>query len=626
MCGIVGIYSKSPVSNRGLLVRMRDTMRHRGPDDAGEWFSQDGRVGLAHRRLSIIDLSAGGHQPMKDSAGGFIITFNGEIYNYQELRRELKANGHSFHTESDTEVLLESYRAWGSDCLSHLNGMFAFCIYDIKKQRLFLARDRAGEKPLFYTHQGGFFAFASELKALMAFPSFPRIIDLTALSFYFTYGYIPGDYCILQGFHKLPPGHAMSFTLPTSTLKIWKYWALPESKSSNNINIEELSEELESLLEDSVRRQLVADVPVGILLSGGVDSSLITAMAARVSDKPVKTFTVVFPGQNSFNEAPHAEIVARHFGTEHRELVAESASVSLLPELARQYDEPIADSSLIPTYLVSKLIRQSATVALGGDGGDELFGGYLSYNWIFKQEVARRYMPEGIRKMFSGLTMSYLPHGVRGRNFLLALDSALPQAYSKMNIFFDRRLRSKIIKPFQEGSDRNLGIPEEHKVNLCEYIRGLPGMVMALDFKTYLPDDILVKVDRASMLNSLEVRAPILDYRIIEFAFSRIPNSLKANIRKRKILLRHFAKKILPAQLNLERKQGFCIPLKIWFKSEFGEFIKNILCETDSSLFNRSEMLKLINNQNLGLLNSERLFALTFFELWRREYKATIPY
>ncbi len=600
-------------------------MAHRGPDDAGLWWSPDGCLGLAHRRLSIIDLSPAGHQPMTDQTGRLHIVFNGEIYNYQDLRRELRAKGHSFRTESDTEVLLEAYRAWGNECLDHLNGMFAFCIYDIKEQRLFLARDRAGEKPLFYTHQNGIFAFASELKALMACPGLSRTIDLKALGFYFTYGYIPGEHCILKGVHKLSPAHAMSFDLSSRTERIWQYWKLPEPQVRNNSNIEDLSNELELLLEDSVKRQLVADVPVGILLSGGVDSSLITAMAARVSGKPVKTFTVVFPGHGSYNEGPYAKLVAKYFGTQHTEFVAESKDVNLLPELARQYDEPLCDSSMIPTYLVSKLIRQNAKVALGGDGGDELFGGYVSHNWIFKQETARRYIPEGLRNMFSWATQRLLPHGVRGRNFLLSLRSDLSTALSKTGVFFDSSLINKMIIPLREDTANKIKEVEKYKLDLCQAVRGLPGMAMALDFKTYLPDDILVKVDRASMLNSLEIRAPMLDYRIIEFAFSRVPNALMANVTERKILLKHLAKRLLPPQLDLNRKQGFSIPLKAWFKGEVGKYMKEVLSDADPRLFNQSEVRKLINNQSRGFINAERLFALTIFELWRREYKAEIP-
>ena len=625
MCGIVGeAYQKGQCSPERLRV-MRDSMTHRGPDDAGEWYSSDFRVGLAHRRLSIIDITQGGHQPMVDSSKQFVITFNGEIYNYQDLRCELRAKGHNFHTESDTEVILESYRAWNTDCLNHFNGMFAFCIYDVKKRQFFLARDRVGEKPLFYTKKLGIFAFASELKALMQHPELPRTVNLAALEAYFTYGYISGEDCILEGVHKLPPAHALSFDVSTSELKVWRYWEVPQPQIKQNTDIVDFSDKLELLLEDSVRRQLVAaDVPVGILLSGGIDSSLITAMAARVSGKPVKTFTVTFPGHALHNEGPYAKIVSEHFGTQHTELVAEPISSNLLTDIVRQYDEPICDSSMIPTFLVSKLICQHAKVALGGDGGDELFGGYPSCNRIFQHEFARKYMPAYFRQMVSWLAQRCVPHGIFGRNFLLGLYSDLPHACSQMGILFDRNFRSKLIISLDKKLKSKLGSPELQKSKLCSPAFGLPGMVMVMDFMTYLPEDILVKVDRASMLNSLEIRSPMLDYKIVEFAFSQVPNVLRANRVDRKILLKHFAKRVLPSRLDLNRKRGFSIPLKSWLKAGFGGFVKEVLNEVDSGVFNQSEIRKLLRNQDKGFLNTERIFALTIFEMWRQEYKVTI--
>jgi asparagine synthase (glutamine-hydrolysing) len=603
---------------------MRDTLIHRGPDDAGEWYSSDLRVGLAHRRLSIIDLTQGGHQPMIDTTGQLVITFNGEIYNYQDLRNELKEKGHKFHTESDTEVILEAYRAWGTDCVRYLNGMFALCIYDTKKQLIFLARDRAGEKPLFYSQSSGGFAFASELKALMKNPELSRNVNLRALESYFTYGYIIGENCILEGVRKLPPAHALTYDLSARKIKVWRYWQIPQPENNNCGCIEELSNKLESLLEDSVRRQLIADVPIGILLSGGVDSSLITAIAARVSSKPVKTFTVAFPESTAHNEAPYAKIVANHFGTQHTELTAEPISPNLLLELVRQYDEPIFDSSMIPTYLVSRLIRQHATVALGGDGGDELFGGYPSYNWIFKQEIARKYVPTLLRGKISALTKKIVPPGVRGRNFLLGLEGDLAQACSQMGVLFDKRMRFKLIEPLRQMQKAESGESEKQKIKFCNSFHGLPGIVMAMDFMTYLPEDILVKVDRASMLNSLEIRAPMLDYRIIEFAFSQVPNVLRVNNSEKKILLKHIARRILPSQLDINRKQGFSIPMKQWLNGKFGDSIREVLINADSNIYNKSEIKKIINNQNRGFVNTDRIFALTVFEMWRKEYKVSL--
>lgn len=534
MCGFVGIASKVPLQRVDQLLTMRDTMIHRGPDDAGVFLSQDGRIGLAHRRLAIIDLSPGGHQPMTDIAGEIVIVFNGEIYNYRELRRELEDRGHRFRTVSDTEVLIEAYRAWGEDCLAHLNGMFSFCLCDQKNQRLFLARDRAGEKPLFYEYGNGRFVFASELKALMADPEQPRRLDLNGLEFYLTYGHIPGSYCILKDVHKLPPAHAMTVDFNLSELRVWQYWHVPPPCLDHAVSTDLLLEELEEVLRDTVKRQLVADVQVGVLLSGGVDSSLVTALAASTSSKPLRTFTIAFPGYGPYDEGPYARIVADHFGTEHNELVAKPASIELLPTLAKQYDEPMCDSSMVPTYLLSRLIRQHCTVAVGGDGGDELFGGYYNYEWLLYQDLIRRFVPRSFRQAVKAAALR-LPVGFRGRNGLLGLGGGLADAMAASGLFFDARTRQCLLNPLKEKRDL-ITIPEAYKAGLCDLKREVPGFGMVADFRMYLPDDILVKVDRASMLNSLEVRAPLLDYRIIEFAFGRVPNHLRVTTKGRKIL------------------------------------------------------------------------------------------
>jgi len=619
MCGIVGIGFQSPVCNKNLLKVQCDTMRHRGPDDAGEWWSPDGRVGLAQRRLAIIDLSPGGHQPMLDASRQLCITFNGEIYNYQELRRELEARGHRFHTASDTEVLLEAYRAWGTDCIKHLNGMFAMAIYDISKGRLFIARDRAGEKPLFYSHTNGCLVFASELKALMADPTFPRVLDRESLEYYLAYGYVPGDNCILKGVHKLPPAHALTYDLNADQVRIWRYWQLPDPPTSQTLSEPELLEELDRLLLDSVRLRMIADVPVGILLSGGIDSSLITAMAARVSSKPVKTFTISFPGHGAYDEAPYARLVAQHFGTEHVEMAAEPATVELLPHLARQYDEPMADSSMIPTYLVSRLIRQHATVALGGDGGDELFGGYPHYSWVQWQERVRGFIPRPLRRAVGAGAAQWLPPGLKGRNYLIGFTADLAQSLAHVNVYFDAATRRRLLAPMRLNGHS----VETYKEDLCSPTYSPLQQAARLDFQTTMVDAYLVKVDRASMLTSLEVRVPWLDHRLVELAFGRVPDSLKATERERKILPRRLAERLLPRELDLKRKQGFSMPLDAWFKGEWGKYVEDVLRQADPNLFDQSVIQRLIADQRRGYANTARLFALTLFELWRREYKVT---
>jgi asparagine synthase (glutamine-hydrolysing) len=618
VCGIVGIAGNVRVARESLLA-MRDAMHHRGPDDEGVWWSADGRVGLGHRRLSIIDLSKAGHQPMAAADGALQIVFNGEIYNYQELRADLRTLGHQFTTATDTEVILQAYAAWGTECLSRLNGMFAFALYDDDKKRLLLARDAAGEKPLFYRHDAGALTFASEIKGLFADPSCPRVLDVEALDFYLAFGYVPGERCLLHGIHKLPQGHALTFDLSTGAIRRWPYWSLPLF-SPSTASDEELVGELERLLSDSVRLRLIADVPVGIMLSGGVDSSLVAAMAAGVSSRRIKTFTISFPGHGTFDEAPYARAVANHFGTEHVELEAEPASVDLLPELARQYDEPIADSSMVPTYLVSKLIRREATVALGGDGGDELFAGYFQHSWVQQQGRLGDWIPRPAQRAVRAAVAQLLPVGTKGRNYLLGLTASNPYNIVQFNVMFDADARRRLLAPLG-AQGLTPGAPEAYKAALCRDRATPLQQSTALDFRTYLVDDILTKVDRASMLCSLEVRAPFLDVRLIDFAFARVPDRLRATARERKILARRLAARVLPSDLDLTRKQGFALPLASWFKGDWGRFMEGVLTSTEAKLFDRQVVRHLLNGQRAGLSNTHRLFALTMIELWRREYR-----
>lgn len=619
MCGIVGIVSNSPQAQRAWLAIGRDAMTHRGPDDAGEWWSGDGRVGLAQRRLAIIDLSPAGHQPMHDASGTFSIVFNGEIYNFADLRKELIIKGHDFRSHSDTEVILAAYREWGTDCISRFNGMFAFALFDAGQQTVFLARDRAGEKPLFYHQANGVLRFASELKALLADPALARRIDPEALDCYLAMGYVPGDRCMLQGFHKLPPAHALLFDLQTGQAKIWRYWQLPEFvASSRSVDEAALLDELEALLEDAVRRQMVADVPVGVLLSGGVDSSLITAMAVRASSQ-VQTFTIGFPGHAKLDETEHARLIARHFGTRHTELMAADAAADLLPRLARQFDEPMVDSSMIPTFLVSQLVRQHCTVALGGDGGDELFGGYGHYSrlqWIQKKLGA---IPGPLRNGIALAAEKLLPVGVKGRNWLQGLGGELEKGLPLIAAYFDVTTRGRLLAA-QSGWHAQA---EDVLLSRLPVHPDLLQRATRMDFSNYLAEDILVKVDRASMLNSLELRAPLLDYRLIEFAFGKVPSHLKATAQDKKILLKRLTARVLPAEFDRQRKQGFSIPLGEWlkggaFRALFNEVLRDPECSFDAGTVD-----SLLRGQDQGRSNSERLFALVLFELWRREYGVT---
>jgi asparagine synthase (glutamine-hydrolysing) len=621
MCGIVGVAGDVHVDG-DRLAAMRDALRHRGPDDQGVWWSADGRVGLGHRRLAIIDLSAAGRQPMSDGSGQLQIVFNGEMYNYQALRRELEERGHRFRTATDTEVILAAYLEWDTACLDRLNGMFALAVYDHRRRRVLLARDVAGEKPLYYRLSGRTLVFGSEIKALLADPACPRRLDPAALDAYLAFGYVPGDRSMLAGIAKLPQGHALTFDTATGASQSWAYWRLPAPTTEMADDVA-LLDEYERLLADSVRLRLIADVPVGVMLSGGVDSSLVVAMAARASSRRVKTFNISFPGYGAYDEAPYARAVARHFDTEHVELAAEPATVDLLPELARQYDDPIADSSMVPTFLVSRLIRREATVALGGDGGDELFGGYFQHSWVQQQARVGGWLPAPARRLGAVVGRS-VPVGTRGRNYLLGLTAEPPFNIAQFNVLFDVHARRQLLGPLAAAGPAR-GAPETYKAELCADRPTPLQQATALDFRTYLVDDILAKVDRASMLCSLEVRAPFLDPRIIELAFARVPDRLRATATERKVLSRRLGERVLPAGLDLARKQGFSLPLDRWFKGDWGRFMEDVLTAPRADLFDRRVVQQLLRGQRLGMRNIHRLYALTMIELWRREYRVELP-
>jgi asparagine synthase (glutamine-hydrolysing) len=619
MCGITGVASRAPVDEPGQrrLERQRDCLVHRGPDDAGVWWSEDARVGLGHRRLSIIDLSQLGHQPMTSSDGQVVLVLNGELYNFRDLRSTLESRGHAFRSASDTEVLLAAYLEWGNDCLSRLDGMFAFAIYDHRHRRLLLARDRAGEKPLFYHVDGQRLVFGSELKSLLLDPAVPRRVDRVALDHYLAYGFVPQRHCMLEGVAKVAQGEAVVFDVPSGEVRRWRYWNLPLPNSADQRSDRELVDELEVLLEGAVGRQLVADVPVGILLSGGIDSSLVVAMAARRMDT-VHTFTVSFPGHAGHDEAPYARLVADHFGTRHTELVAEPTSLELLPTLARQFDEPIADSSMIPTYLVSRLIRRHATVALGGDGGDELFGGYLHHVWIQREARRRRRVPIAIRRAIGLGARHLLPAHARGRNYLSDFDRPSAAATAHVNLYFDADWRRALIASTGRA-------PERLRNEVGAERESILQQITANDFQSYMVDDVLTKVDRASMLASLEVRAPWLDRSIIEFAFSRVPDRLRATESERKILPRMLARRVLPPALDLDRKQGFSIPLDKWMSDAWGDYAQTVLLDSPDSPFRRDAVRSLFDLHRRGTGQEHRIFALMMFELWRREYGIAAP-
>lgn len=620
MCGIVGIVDFQGIEKR-LLIRMRDSMVHRGPDDAGIWINNEQIVGLAHRRLSIIDLSKAGRQPISDNEGKIWITYNGEIYNFHAIRNELESFGFVFKTRTDTEIIINAYKKWGTDCLQKFNGMFAFAIYDDRNKTFFLARDRVGKKPLYYAVYDKKFTFASEIKALLRDSSLPREIDLKALNYYLTFGYIGGDMSIFQYIRKLPPAHAMIYEISTKKQKIWNYWNV-QLLIKENRSEDELLEELEALLEDSVRLRMISDVPLGAFLSGGIDSSIVVAMMSKVSNDAVKTFSIGFE-ENKYNELPFAKIVADHFKTQHHEIIIKPDAFAIMPELVKQFDEPFADSSMIPTYYVSKVTREYVTVALSGDGGDELFGGYTHYLGTLGNYYIAKFVPSLLRKAFA-VSAEILPEKTKGKRQLLRLKYNGYGAYIDRvtHLYFKERYRKNLLSnDILISLKENFFLPEDSRKDyFINKDRDFINCLCLSDFKTYLPDDILVKVDRASMLVSLEVRAPILDYRIAEFSMRLVSGGLKVRKTTLKYLLKRLARKILPQNLNINRKRGFTIPISEWFRGELYPHIRDILLNSNNHFFKKHYIEKLLEEHRNGINHSGRLYTLLVFCLWEEEY------
>jgi asparagine synthase (glutamine-hydrolysing) len=621
MCGIVGYAGRPGALAANLLAAMRDTISHRGPDASGIWSASDGCVVLGHRRLAILDLSDAGAQPMENSRGTATIVFNGEIYNHEELRRELAGGGARFNGRSDTEVLLAAYDAWGERCVEKLRGMFAFAIYDHARRVLFMARDRAGEKPLYWAlHRGGL-VFASELKALMADPEFPRRLSPEGLAYYLSFGYVPGDKCILEGVHKLIPAHCLSWPLAGGSPKITRYWDIPSTRPNETSSAEELTDELQRLLTAAVGEQLVADVPLAVLLSGGVDSSVIAAIAAKASNHRVRTFTVTLPNHPRLDESRYARSVADYLGTDHVELPLDQSSADLIQKLAVQYDEPVADSSMIPTYLLAKTVSQHCKVVLGGDGGDELFGGYRSYQTALRRDRLRDRWPRGARSLVASTARRILPSGTRGRNALMALGGTMADGIAQSAVWTDAMDYARVSPWLSRQSQRYS--PTLWRRDLVEGARGSPGAAMAVDFRTYLPEDILVKVDRASMLCSLEVRAPFLDQRVIDFAYERIPGRLQATLQERKILLKRLAKRLLPPDLDIDRKQGFTVPMSKWLTPEILDTWRDDCREQIQSVLSEAAVLRLIGRRE-SMAGEHSLYAAIMLTTWMRHYRVAV--
>lgn len=615
MCGIVGLASQSSTVSADHFNRWRDRLSHRGPDDAGTWISLDKRVILGHRRLSILDLSDAGHQPMTSRCGRFTIIFNGEIYNFIELRTELQALGHHFKGSGDTEVVLAAFIEWNAACLDRFNGMFALCVHDAGTASvpasLFLARDRAGKKPLYLSKNQHQLAFASELKAIP--PSMRGSINPDALNHYLALGYVPGTLSIVEGVEKLPPGHAARYYLETHQLRCWRWWRLPDQGAPENLSAEQLLDTAESLLHDAVKLRLRSDVPVGVLLSGGLDSSLVVASAARASSRPIQTFTISLPGAQ-IDEAGYAEIVARHFGTEHHVLPLPTPSLDVLEEIAHLIDEPIADSSLIPSYLVSKLTAAHVKVALGGDGGDELFGGYGHYTGTLRDIAKMGWIPN-VAFQWAATFADTLPPGVRGRNRVSALRGGPQNSMAWGTPYFNAAARRRLLSPqiIAQLGERFLA-PENLILGLLSTGKDPVDAMTRTDFHTILPDDYLVKVDRASMAVGLELRCPLLDVRLIEFCFGRLPSAWKVGGKESRRLQRLLGKRLLPPQLDIHRKQGFSIPVNEWLRAK-GTVPLDSLGQSLAGWFRPEEIANLQRGHAAGRANGGRLFGLMMLNL-----------
>jgi asparagine synthase (glutamine-hydrolysing) len=555
MCGIAGAISLGR-TRPDVVAGMLAALQHRGPDDSGLWTSEDARVTLGQRRLAVIDLTPSGRNPMAWDGGRLWITYNGEIYNFRELRRELEGEGYSFRTRTDTEVILASYDRWGVKCLEKLVGMFAFALWDSSSDRLFLARDRLGKKPLYYSVDRGRLVFASELKAILVDPDFPGKIDPDSLSLYLRYGYVPSPHSIFQAVRSLPPAHYALYE--KGKLAVERYWdpigiALGERFQGDE---REAERELERLVTEAVRGRMIADVPLGAFLSGGIDSSLIVALMQEQSTKPVLTFTVRFDNPE-FNEADDAAAVARHLGTEHHEETCSTAEMlGLLDAVAGQLDEPFADSSAIPTHLVSKITRRHVTVALSGDGGDELFFGYPRYHAEARQGWLLS-APRPLRLLAAMLADSVPRRRFRRAAQVLRTDSV--DGYDRFVTLWSpaevaRLTRRPAIENavYRQTFERAEPISRQQRPPL-------------IDLVTYLPEDILTKVDRMSMAVSLETRCPLLDHRVVEFAL-RLPLEMKWHGGRGKWLLRRILYRRVPRELLERPKMGFGVPLADWFR------------------------------------------------------------
>jgi asparagine synthase (glutamine-hydrolysing) len=622
MCGLAGYYHPNTQltaeENRCLIERMCNVIAHRGPDDQGYFVSHAG-VTLGHRRLSIIDLSAG-KQPISNEDGSIWIVFNGEIYNYRELRLRLIQQGHQFSTNTDTEVIVHLYEEEGENCVKFLRGIFAFAIYDKNTRQLFLARDHVGVKPLHYAVAGEEFIFGSEIKSLLQHPAIQREVNVEAVSDFLAFGYVPEPKTAFRNLYKLPPGHSLTFK--EGVLQLQKYWDFSYQEKPLAKNEAEYIEELRAHLSDAVRSQLVSDVPLGAFLSGGVDSSTIVALMTREINQPVKTFSIGF-SEADFDELKFARSTAKHFGTDHHEFVVTPDVCKIVEEIVWHHDEPFADVSSVPTYMVSKLASEHVKVVLSGDGGDELFAGYERYAQDRRKTQFDKIPPFIKTKLLHPLSHA-LPRGLYGKNFLRNISLTPAARYVDSISFFHPELQSEMLT---RQTRRSLA-QHQTALNYAQIYASPTSAdhverLLYLDSKTYLPGDILTKVDRMSMAHSLESRVPLLDHKLIEFA-SQIPSSLKLKGLTTKYIFKKAVTDLIPEEIIHRRKQGFDVPIREWFKHDLREMLHDTLLDhrtRDRGFFNQHAIASLIKEHERGRRNYARhLWGLLTLELWHRAF------
>ena len=624
MCGIAGFIERNkitpPAEREILLDRMCKIITHRGPDEQGTIVKD--RAALGMRRLSIIDLKSG-QQPIFDCSGNLAIVFNGEIYNFLELKKELQSCGHKFKTNSDTETIVHAYEEYGADCVRHLRGMFAFAIYDFRDESLFIARDRVGKKPLFYslTKQGNF-VFGSELKVLIEHGEISKEIDYSALDAYLTFGYVPEEFCIFKGVQKLEPAHFLIFKNGEITTK--KYWDFDYSENSEIKSEAEYIETLRDLIKDAVKVRLISEVPLGAFLSGGVDSSAVVGMMSQILETPVKTFSIGF-NEDSFNELKFARIAAKHFNTEHHEFIVTPDLVEIVDDLIWHFDEPFADSSALPTYMVSKMARDFVTVVLSGDGGDELFAGYTRYV-IDRKRSGLEKLPKAVRQNVLRPLSESLPHGTIGKNYLysISLDS-VSRYIDNISHFGNLKKNALYSAEFRQNlnGDFGKGAAVYQKIAGSVLSKNPIDKLLYLDSKTYLPSDILTKVDRMSMATSLEARVPLLDHKLIEFV-TKIPAQLKLKNLETKYIFKKAMEGIVPNEILYREKQGFGVPINEWINLQLKERIGSDLLEKrtlERDYFETGYIETLLDEHRKERRDhSHALWILWMLELWHRRF------